>query len=209
MSLDIVSECAANLFEHKHFDINRKVKRTVKLKNINVAKVEAALDEAARMIETKITDNTDNSTLSAMITDEIYRCCSENRIKKQKITPVLLTNGNCNSHNYIAIANANFTQYQRLLKEGGSEDDFNKYRDTQRPLLKSARKKNLTSKSMRSGEIVRKTTERKCGQQSIGKGRVLLVKVKRSMKIQFHPTSKTYSNHPNSPHSYTQSFRRY
>ena len=51
-------------------------------------------------------------------------------MKKGVVTTNILSNQNCNSKNYRAIAQTNFLHYQRLLEEGYMEEDFKTYRDT-------------------------------------------------------------------------------
>ena len=132
LPLHFVDACASNLFMYKHFDVNRKIKRPVKLEKINIAAVVSEMEQAAEDIERTITENPtiDANTLCKTLTKEIYRCCAENRKKNDEVATSILNNSNCTSANYKAIAKTNFLQYQRLLTSGCIEEEYKTYRDT-------------------------------------------------------------------------------
>ena len=113
LPLDLVDTCATNLFEYKHYDVNRRPRRTVKLDKIDAGKAFVEMEKAAEGIEQLLNLNPtmDCDTLCNTLTDEIYRCCSESRVKKGVVVTNILSNQNCNSKNYRAIAQTNFLHY--------------------------------------------------------------------------------------------------
>ena len=94
LPLDFVDTCAANMFEYKHYDVNRKPRRTVKLARIDVETTVAQMVKAAENIDQTLILNPtmDSNTLCMTLTNEIYRCCSENRVKKGEIVATILDN---------------------------------------------------------------------------------------------------------------------
>ena len=132
LPLHFVNSCAAELFLYNHYDVNRRPKRNMKLVKLDVAAVVSELEKVATDIERTLASNSniDNSTLCITLTNEIYRCCSQNRLKKRETATTILNNQNCKSVNYHAIAQTNFLQYERLLAEGYTEEEYHTYRDT-------------------------------------------------------------------------------
>ena len=124
--------CASNLLQYKHFDVNHKIKRPVKLGRINIAVAVSEMEKAAEDIEQTISGNPnmDANTLCKILTKEIYRCCTENRIKNNVTTTSILNNTTCTSANYKGIATTNFLQCQRLLTGGYTEEIYKEYHDT-------------------------------------------------------------------------------
>ena len=50
LPLDLVDTCATNLFEYKHYDVNRRPRRTIKLDKIDVGKVVAEMEKAVQRL---------------------------------------------------------------------------------------------------------------------------------------------------------------
>ena len=133
LNLNFVNACASDTFKYNHYDVNRKLVKTIKLSQLDLNSISVSMENTAAKINSTIYNNPemDINDICSFVTNEIYRTCKENRTKKNDRRKVnILSNENCTSKNYHAIANANFLRYEQLLLEGKDECEYRIYRDT-------------------------------------------------------------------------------
>ena len=72
--LDFINDCAHGTFNYEHYDINRKIKQPMKLKNINTVNLFNDLENLAIEISTKLSEENylNNEYLCQQLTDGIY-----------------------------------------------------------------------------------------------------------------------------------------
>ena len=121
--LDLIDSCASKFLTYDHYDINRKLRRPIKLENCNllnlVTDLERLGNELLQEFDGPIESKTEVETLNIRITDGIYEACQRNRRKEslsQMIPREAVNLHNCNSKNFQAIADANAAQFNRLLE---------------------------------------------------------------------------------------------
>ena len=121
--LPILELCADGFLSYKHYDVNRKIPRTVKMENCNLVNLTKDLEslgndlllEFGHEIETK----EEMECLNEKITKGIYECCARNR--RTETISELINDGsenlqNCDSHNLQAIADANANYFELLTQ---------------------------------------------------------------------------------------------
>ena len=124
LPLPLIESSAAGFLSYKHYDINRKIPRTVKLENCNLVNLMNDLEtlgnelllEFGNEIETK----QEMECLNQKITEGIYQACRRNR--RTETVNELISSGpenlrNCDSQNFQAIADANSEYFQTLVQE--------------------------------------------------------------------------------------------
>ena len=111
--LPLLESCAAGLFSYKHYDINRKIPKTVRMENCNLVNLMKDLEtlgnelllEHGNEIETK----QEMECLNRKITKGIYEACLKNR-RTETLTEIVNYGTenlrNCGSSNFQAIADA-------------------------------------------------------------------------------------------------------
>ena len=121
--IPILEACAAGFLSYKHYDVNRKIPRTVKMENCNLVNLMKDLEslgnnlllEFGQVIETK----EEMESLNEKITKGIYDCCVRNR-RTETITELINEGSenlqNCDSHNFQAIADANAEYFKALAQ---------------------------------------------------------------------------------------------
>ena len=140
-SLALVAECTRHTFKDDHNDINRKLKKPIRLKHIDAANTTTALNQLAVDIKQLLSqDNLNPEELCNIITDGIYNTCKENKVKNNNENPKIQFNTNCTSRNFKAIAEINLQMYQQLMKEGRSEEEYMVYMETWIEAQRMARK---------------------------------------------------------------------
>ena len=141
VSLALVAQCARYTLRDDHNDINRKVTKPVKLKNIDALNTISELKTLAEEIKQLMShQQLDSDELCNMITDGIYQTCKNNRRKAENETSEISFNSNCTSKNFKAIAQANHERYQQLMLEGKDENVYRQYMETWCEAQKMARK---------------------------------------------------------------------
>ena len=129
--LELVASCALDTLKHDHYDINKKVLQTVRLTQLDVPSCIRALDAAAAEVKAFIEGGTrSNNDICTKITNIIYATCKANKKTPEHNEEVILTNQNCNSRHYVAIAEANFQRYNQMLLEGREENEYLTYLNT-------------------------------------------------------------------------------
>ena len=114
--LVLINDCSAGFKSYHHYDINKKLKKTIKLENMDLVR----LDEDLHTISVELHQHLAASNITAetiheisnTLTDLIYDCCTRNLRKRDDIRDP--PQQNCTSENFKAIANANYAQYVRL-----------------------------------------------------------------------------------------------
>ena len=140
-SLALVAQCARHTLNDDHNDVNKKVTKPVKLKNIEAVNTILELTTLADEIKQLMANQQLNSNeLCNLITDGIYQICKNNRRKAEHETPQITFNSNCTSKNFKAIAKANHERYQQLMLEGKGMDEYLQYMETWCEAQKMARK---------------------------------------------------------------------
>ena len=140
-SLGLVAQCARHTFNDDHNDINKKVTKPVKLRNLDAVNTITELKVLAEEIEQMMASKQLNpNELCDVITNGIYKTCKANRKKNENETPQRSFNINCTSMNFKAIAEANLQRYQQLMMEGKSEAEYKEYMETWCVAQKMARK---------------------------------------------------------------------
>ena len=128
ISLALIAQCARYTLKDDHNDINKKVTKPVKLKNIDIVNTISELKTLAEGIKQLMSHQQFNpNELCNIITDGIYQTCKNNRKKVENETSQISFNSNCTSKNYKAIAEANHERYQQLMLEGKSEEEYREY----------------------------------------------------------------------------------
>ena len=121
--LDLIDSCASKFLSYDHYDINRKLRRPIKLENCNLLNLVTDLERLGNKLlqefDGPIDSKTEVENLNSRITDGIYEACQRNRRKEslsQMIPREAVNLHNCNSKNFQAIADANGAQFNRLLE---------------------------------------------------------------------------------------------
>lgn len=128
-SLRIISNCASNTFKHDHYDINKKLKKPVKLSQLDVQGTIKSLEQCAITLANFVQDvNVYTDKLCHEITNTIYKTCMENKKYNNATIAENIPNAStCSSKNFRAIANANFKMYEQLASENKSKDEYKPY----------------------------------------------------------------------------------
>ena len=124
--LQFVADCALDTFKYDHYDVNKKVLKTIRLSQLDIPSCIETMDIAAAELKEIVDTRTlTNNDICTRITNIIYTTCKTNKriIPEPEIQP-MLQNQNCTSKHYYAIADANFKRYQQLLLD---ERDVNEY----------------------------------------------------------------------------------
>ena len=115
--------CAAGLLSYEHYDVNRKIRRTVRLENCDLVNLTKDLEELGDNLQQEygnnITSKEEVETLNQKITDGIYNACLKN--KRRETLEELINAGsanlqNCDRENFQAIADANAWCFTELVK---------------------------------------------------------------------------------------------
>ena len=130
-SLALVAQCARHTLIDDHNDVNRRITKPVKLKNVDAVSTITDLRTLAMEIKQMVLHNEQNpNELCNIITHDIYQTCKKNRRKAESETSEISFNNNCTSKNFKAIAEANYERYQQLMLEGKQEDEYIQYLTT-------------------------------------------------------------------------------
>ena len=115
--LNMIYDCSVGFKNYRHYDINRKLPKTLKVDNLNLAAFGEILEEKAAQIFDKYTNTepTQNNIdiLCNEITETIRAVGMKCKIKDHTHLPSP-TQENCNSGNFVAIADAHQSEYNRL-----------------------------------------------------------------------------------------------
>ena len=121
--LTILKSCATGFLSYSHYDINRKIPRTVKMENCNLVNLVKDLEKLGNDLLMEFRHDIDTKEevehLNQKITEGIREACLRNR--RTETVSELINSGsenlqNCNSHNFQAIADANAEYFQALAQ---------------------------------------------------------------------------------------------
>ena len=115
--LGMIYDCSVGFKSHVHYDVNRKLPKTIKIDDLNLVTFGEILEEKAEQMLQKYANieptqhNIDN--LCNEITDTIRGAGMKCQIKDRNHLPTP-PQENCTSGNFIAIADAHQSEYKRL-----------------------------------------------------------------------------------------------
>ena len=130
--LRLLDECARGFFSYDHYDINKRLRRPIKIENINNTNLQNDLERLATEINSEMNNPPDTPNINELcykITDGIYNACKRNSKTTHIDTDTIPNYANCTSRNFKAIAEANFSCYQHHIKQNHNPADINYYRD--------------------------------------------------------------------------------
>ena len=118
-SLDILYKCSKGCFNDDHYDVNKRLRRPMKLSRMNISKAVDYLENYARELKAEMFHDTNNNTMSTKIADCLYDACRRSYEKcKTQTTEIVGNMLNCGSSNFKAIAEANMSTYTILVNAG-------------------------------------------------------------------------------------------
>ena len=126
--LCLVNDCAMGFLNYDHFDVNKRIKAPINVRNLDLVKLNHKLSDLGDKLTIDFQD-ADSSELSitkfcTAITEGLYECCksskyhrvTSNRVPKQK---------NCTSKHFKAISDANYMSYiSHLNDDDPSQAEF-------------------------------------------------------------------------------------
>ena len=77
-SMNFINQCAMNVFNDNHLDINKRKLTPLKMEMIEWSKALKELEERADLIQSRINEGVSNEQLNALITSSIYGICKKN-----------------------------------------------------------------------------------------------------------------------------------
>ena len=116
--LRTVEECARNFKRYDHYDINRRIPKTINLAKVNTTNLYIDLEALAVDLKNDILNEKGNDFICNKLTSNIYNLCIKNYdtdTNNQLDTSDILNYDNCSSKNLRAIAEANFECFQYHL----------------------------------------------------------------------------------------------
>ena len=121
LPLGIINNCACGFRNYDHYDVSKRIKKMIRLKTLNLCNLNIEMEWLGYTIHDKLLMQPrtieDIDKLCNEIADGLYQCCvnSKRSIDNVQRTPL---QKNCNSENYKAIAEANFSSYLNALNTG-------------------------------------------------------------------------------------------
>ena len=122
--LAFLESCATGFLSYRHYDINRKIRKTVRMENCDLVNLVSDLEQLGHDLSQEFIDNIDSKqkmeNLNQKITDGIYEACVRNR-RKETLFEMIAAGSenlqNCESKNLRAIADANAVFFQSLAEK--------------------------------------------------------------------------------------------
>ena len=125
----IMLGCAVGFKSDQHYDINRKLPKTIKMNNLNLVAFGNILEEkATSLLEKYVHIEPTQRNIDIVcndITETIRTAGRECQIRNHQHLPVPLQE-NCTSANFIAIACAHQSEYNRLYNEDSERADYHR-----------------------------------------------------------------------------------
>ena len=124
--LELLEECSTHFLSYQHYDINNKLRRSIKMEQCNLVNLVNDLDTLGKTLQEEFTEPLDTiekvENLNRKITDGIYEACIRNR-RKEKLSEVIANSENenlrnCGSKHFQAIADANEAMFNQLNETG-------------------------------------------------------------------------------------------
>ena len=129
--LRIVEECSRNFKSYDHYDINRRIPKTINLSRVDTTKLYTDLETLATELRNDIDDDRGNDFVCNKLTNNLYNLCLKN-YKKEKDTQHndndIANYENCKSNNLRAITEANFECFQFHLLENQDQEKIEFYK---------------------------------------------------------------------------------
>ena len=126
-SLETVYECSRACFSEECYDINKRMKIPINMRRVNVTAAVNLMEEYANELKHIMINQPDNNTVAIKITNCIYESLKKSY---ERITPTQVAVPhieNCNSRNLKAIADANKSTYQIMIRSGASKNEYMTY----------------------------------------------------------------------------------
>ena len=133
--LPIIESCASGFLSYEHYDINRKIRRTVRVERCDLVNLVNDLEVLGNTLQAEYRTNTltkhEAETLNQKITDGIYQACMKNR--RRETLQELIENENenlqnCDKDNFQAMADANARYFEYLLEKSDPRAQWYKNR---------------------------------------------------------------------------------
>ena len=113
-SIVTVKQCAEGLLTYNHYDVNKRIRKSVNVARLNMIDTIAALEQLAENLNLEINNNINVDDLCASLTNGVYNSCIQNTTKELVIVPENDNFRNCNSKHFQAIASMNLHTYNIL-----------------------------------------------------------------------------------------------
>ena len=114
----MVNECARTFRGYDHYDVNKRIRRPIKLHLIDMVKLNEDLEQLARDLQNDIENGRETDYLCNKLTNSLYQTCVKNyKNDNNLIYTDIPYIANCTSSNLRAISEANFECFQFHLKE--------------------------------------------------------------------------------------------
>ena len=141
--LHMVNECARTFRSYDHYDVNKRIRRPIKLHLIDMVKLNEDLDKLARELQNDINNGKETDFVCNKLTNSLYQSCVNNYSKTNHdpISTDIPHITNCTSRNLKAIAEANFECFQFHLNENKDPEKIQHYKELWIDTERIARKK--------------------------------------------------------------------
>ena len=131
--LRTVEECSRNFKTHDHYDINRKIPKTINLSRVDITTLYTDLETLAVELQNDLNEGGSNDLICNKLTNNLYSMCKKN-YKTRNVTQHGDATGiehfdNCTSQNLRAIAEANFECFQYHLSESQDQAKIKFYKE--------------------------------------------------------------------------------
>lgn len=111
--INLVNDCAMGFWNYDFYDVNRKIKPPINVKNLCISKLDKELVALGNRIknEVQLTDISEDSIndFCAALTEGLYECCKKSRVKQN--AERIPFQQNCTSKHFKAISDANYMSY--------------------------------------------------------------------------------------------------
>ena len=81
--LRLVEECSRNFKTHDHYDINRRIPKTVDLSRVNITRLYNDLEALAAELQNELSEGASNNWICNKLTNNIYSMCMNNYRPKE------------------------------------------------------------------------------------------------------------------------------
>lgn len=130
--LRIVEECSRNFRRYDHYDINRRIPKTINLARVDTTKLYDDLEALAAELRNDIETDKGNDFVCNKLTNKLYNLCLKNYKEKKDIQHDDLNDitnyENCTSYNLRAITTANFECFQFHLLQNQDQEKIEFYK---------------------------------------------------------------------------------
>ena len=121
--INFINDCAIGFLNYDHYDVNRKIKPAINIRNLNITKLNNELTALGVGIKEEFqhVERSEDSinNLCATLTEGLYECCRKSKEKQDCLR--VPTQQNCTSKHYKAISDANYMSYILHLNNNDSD----------------------------------------------------------------------------------------